>query len=179
MCESCSHFDSLPLIYVYVLTLQWATPLAAFILGMICFGIDEIGVELEDPLGNDRNDMEMWEVIRRLDKELALLSVMNPGTDSPVDLLDFSAIDAEDADEHTVPSVRADILAQNSQLVRCLVVSAQIVCSILFTPLAFFSSGIVLCSFSPSPPTHAHNTHTYFLILHAVAAERPAFVADY
>ena len=69
--------------------MQWATPIAAFILGMICFGIDEIGVELEDPLGNDRNDMEMWEVIKRLDKELALLCVMNPGTDEPFDLRTF------------------------------------------------------------------------------------------
>ena len=83
------------MLYVYVSplgfvgTMQWATPIAAFILGMICFGIDEIGVELEDPLGNDRNDMEMWEVIKRLDKELALLCVMNPGTDEPFDLRTF------------------------------------------------------------------------------------------
>jgi len=37
----------------------WYTPLAAAIVGFALFGIDEIGVEIEDPFGRDANDLPL------------------------------------------------------------------------------------------------------------------------
>lgn len=37
--------------------LKWGTPIASAILGFALFGIDEIGVEIEDPFGYDENDL--------------------------------------------------------------------------------------------------------------------------
>ncbi len=39
--------------------LRWYTPLAAAVLAFALFGIDEIGVEIEDPFGYDPNDLPL------------------------------------------------------------------------------------------------------------------------
>ncbi len=39
--------------------MRWYTPLAAAVLAFALFGIDEIGVEIEDPFGYDPNDLPM------------------------------------------------------------------------------------------------------------------------
>jgi putative membrane protein len=39
--------------------MRWYTPLAAAVLGFALFGIDEIGVEIEDPFGYDPNDLPL------------------------------------------------------------------------------------------------------------------------
>jgi ion channel-forming bestrophin family protein len=39
--------------------MSWATPAAAFVLAYGLFGIDEIGVEIEDPFGYDANDLPL------------------------------------------------------------------------------------------------------------------------
>ena len=38
---------------------SWGTPVAAAILAFALYGIDEIGVEIEDPFGDDPNDLPM------------------------------------------------------------------------------------------------------------------------
>jgi putative membrane protein len=43
--------------FVLVDGLRWATPVVAAVLAYALFGIDEIGVEIEDPFGYDPNDL--------------------------------------------------------------------------------------------------------------------------
>ncbi len=43
--------------FALVDALRWYTPLAAAMLAFALFGIDEIGVEIEDPFGHDPNDL--------------------------------------------------------------------------------------------------------------------------
>lgn len=45
--------------FVMVDSMSWGTPLAAPILAFALYGIDEIGVEIEDPFGDDPNDLPM------------------------------------------------------------------------------------------------------------------------
>jgi putative membrane protein len=40
-------------------SMVWGTPIAAGLLAFALFGIDEIGVEIEDPFGYDPNDLPM------------------------------------------------------------------------------------------------------------------------
>lgn len=40
-------------------SMGWKTPFAAFILAFALFGVDEIGVEIEDPFGYDENDLPL------------------------------------------------------------------------------------------------------------------------
>jgi putative membrane protein len=59
--------------FAMVESMGWLTPLAAAIVGFALFGIDEIGVEIEDPFGHDANDLPLdriGETIRR-DLEIA------------------------------------------------------------------------------------------------------------
>lgn len=37
----------------------WATPIASALLALALFGVDEIGVEIEDPFGDDPNDLPL------------------------------------------------------------------------------------------------------------------------
>jgi putative membrane protein len=43
--------------FAMVQTMGWATPIAAAIVAFALFGIDEIGVEIEEPFGYDANDL--------------------------------------------------------------------------------------------------------------------------
>jgi ion channel-forming bestrophin family protein len=45
--------------FAMVESLDWYTPLAAAILAFALFGIDEIGVEIEEPFGYDANDLPL------------------------------------------------------------------------------------------------------------------------
>lgn len=40
-------------------SMRWFTPLSAALLAFALFGIDEIGVEIEDPFGHDANDLPL------------------------------------------------------------------------------------------------------------------------
>lgn len=54
----------------------WWTPVAAAVLALALFGIDEIGVEIEDPFGDDPNDLPMEEIGEGLEKStLEMMSV--------------------------------------------------------------------------------------------------------
>jgi putative membrane protein len=46
----------------------WYTPLAATLLCLALFGIDEIGVEIEDPFGRDPNDLPLDAIAEGLEK---------------------------------------------------------------------------------------------------------------
>jgi putative membrane protein len=45
--------------FAMVQTMGWYTPLAAAVLAFGLFGIEEIGVEIEDPFGHDPNDLPL------------------------------------------------------------------------------------------------------------------------
>jgi ion channel-forming bestrophin family protein len=45
--------------FAIVDSLHWYTPLASALLAFALFGIDEIGVEIEEPFGRDANDLPM------------------------------------------------------------------------------------------------------------------------
>jgi putative membrane protein len=54
--------------------LGWYTPLASALLAFALFGIDEIGVEIEDPFGRDANDLPIDALSETLEKvTLAML----------------------------------------------------------------------------------------------------------
>ncbi len=47
--------------------LGWLTPVAAGLVAFALFGIDEIGVEIEDPFGTDANDLPVDAIADRID----------------------------------------------------------------------------------------------------------------
>lgn len=49
----------------------WYTPVAAFLLCIALIGIDEIGVEIEDPFGRDANDLPLDQMAASLEKVTA------------------------------------------------------------------------------------------------------------
>jgi putative membrane protein len=53
--------------FVMVDSMGWITPIATAIVCFGLFGIDEIGVEIEDPFGTDPNDLPMEWMIEHLD----------------------------------------------------------------------------------------------------------------
>lgn len=57
--------------FAMVETLEGYTPLAAAILAFALFGIDEIGVEIEDPFGTDPNDLPMERIGQVIDGSVA------------------------------------------------------------------------------------------------------------
>ncbi len=62
--------------FAMVEQMRWYTPIAAAVLAFGMFGIDEIGVEIEDPFGYDPNDLPLDVMNKRLtDDTLAMVSV--------------------------------------------------------------------------------------------------------
>ncbi len=59
---------SLP--FVLVESFGWGTIPAVFILSYIMFGIEEIGVEIEDPFGYDDNDLPLEGICENIEKRL-------------------------------------------------------------------------------------------------------------
>jgi predicted membrane chloride channel (bestrophin family) len=53
--------------FVMVDSMGWITPIATAIVCFGLFGIDEIGVEIEDPFGTDPNDLPMERLIEHLE----------------------------------------------------------------------------------------------------------------
>jgi len=45
--------------FVMADSMGWATPVASGLLALALFGVDEIGVEIEDPFGDDPNDLPL------------------------------------------------------------------------------------------------------------------------
>lgn len=61
--------------FAMVEQMRWYTPIAAAVLAFGMFGIDEIGVEIEDPFGYDPNDLPLDAINQRLtDDTLAMVT---------------------------------------------------------------------------------------------------------
>jgi putative membrane protein len=54
--------------FAMVDALKWYTPLASAVLGFALMGIDEIGVEIEDPFGYDANDLPIDRIRATIDQ---------------------------------------------------------------------------------------------------------------
>jgi putative membrane protein len=54
--------------FVMVDVMGWATPAAVAFLALALFGIDEIGVEIEDPFGDDYNDLPIAAIGQGIEK---------------------------------------------------------------------------------------------------------------
>jgi putative membrane protein len=50
-------------------SLHWLTPGGAALLGFALFGIDEIGVEIEEPFGYDPNDLPLDAILQGIDRD--------------------------------------------------------------------------------------------------------------
>jgi putative membrane protein len=59
--------------FAMVESMKWYTPIAAGILAFGMFGIDEIGVEIEDPFGYDPNDLPLDAIGFRIDEDTRLI----------------------------------------------------------------------------------------------------------
>ena len=57
----------------FVATMGWLSPLAGFLLGAVFFGLEAIAQELEDPLGNDANDIGLDQVVAKCHFDLDVL----------------------------------------------------------------------------------------------------------
>ncbi len=55
--------------FAMVEQMRWYTPIAAAVLAFGMFGIDEIGVEIEDPFGYDPNDLPLDAIGQRLTED--------------------------------------------------------------------------------------------------------------
>ena len=52
-------------------TLHWLTPAGTALLGFALIGIDEIGVEIEEPFGYDANDLPLDLILQGIDRDTA------------------------------------------------------------------------------------------------------------
>jgi ion channel-forming bestrophin family protein len=86
---ACERIHSTPLPYAYAVHLRralilycftlpfalvarfgWDAVLATFLIAFILFGIEEIGVEIEDPFGTDENDLPLQSICEGIEKTL-------------------------------------------------------------------------------------------------------------
>jgi putative membrane protein len=59
----------------------WLTPVAAAAIAFALFGIDEIGVEIEDPFGYDPNDLPLDEVGATIARDVGDILSVQPSTE--------------------------------------------------------------------------------------------------
>jgi putative membrane protein len=59
--------------FAVVDSMRWATPVASAIIAFALFGIEEIGVEIEDPFGYDANDLPLERIGATIDNDIANL----------------------------------------------------------------------------------------------------------
>lgn len=70
------HLRRALIVYCYTLPLAlvarfgWDTIIATLILSYVMFGIEEIGVEIEDPFGDDENDLPLESICRNIEGNL-------------------------------------------------------------------------------------------------------------
>jgi putative membrane protein len=57
--------------FVMADVMGWATPVAVAFLALALFGIDEIGVEIEDPFGDDPNDLPLDAIGTNIEKAVS------------------------------------------------------------------------------------------------------------
>ena len=64
--------------FAMVEQMHWYTPIAAAVLAFGMFGIEEIGVEIEDPFGYDPNDLPLDAIGTRIADDAAAMAIMKP-----------------------------------------------------------------------------------------------------
>ena len=57
--------------FAMVDTMRWLTPAVSGLLAFALFGIDEIGVEIEDPFGYDDNDLPVEDIGKTIERDTA------------------------------------------------------------------------------------------------------------
>lgn len=57
--------------FAYVHDTKWFTPAFNSILGILMFGVEQIGAEIEDPFGKDSNDIRFVPYVKDFEKEIA------------------------------------------------------------------------------------------------------------
>lgn len=55
-------------------TFGWSTAVVVFFVAYILFGIEEIGVEIEDPFGHDENDLPLEQISEAIDRNIRALT---------------------------------------------------------------------------------------------------------
>jgi putative membrane protein len=61
--------------FALVETMRWSTPFASAVLAYALFGIDEIGVEIEEPFGYDPNDLPLDRIGETIDADTVAILV--------------------------------------------------------------------------------------------------------
>jgi putative membrane protein len=65
--------------FALVETFGWFTCIVTLLVGYILFGIEEIGVEIEDPFGDDANDLPLEQICENIERNvLATLNDVSP-----------------------------------------------------------------------------------------------------
>ncbi|NJL82611.1 MAG: hypothetical protein HC890_05995 [Chloroflexaceae bacterium] len=78
------HLKQLLLLYCLALPFQvvrditWATPLLVAAISFAVFGIEEIGIEIENPFGRDLNDLPLDEICRTMQTNIEDLMSLSP-----------------------------------------------------------------------------------------------------
>ena len=78
------HLKQLVLIYCLALpfqlvaTLGWSTPLIAGLISFTIFGIEEIGIEIENPFGHHSNDLPLDDICRTMHRNIQDLITLAP-----------------------------------------------------------------------------------------------------
>jgi putative membrane protein len=65
--------------FAMVEAMGWATPVAAAVLAFGLFGIEEIGIEIEDPFGTDMNDLPLDRIGETIAADTAALLALRDG----------------------------------------------------------------------------------------------------
>ncbi|NOK38805.1 hypothetical protein HMI49_37020 [Corallococcus exercitus] len=69
--------------FALVDTFGWVTVLATFVVAYVFFGIEEIGVEIEDPFGTDDNDLPLDTICQNIQNNLLAFLPGPPSRESP------------------------------------------------------------------------------------------------
>lgn len=82
--------------------------LLAFLVVLACFSIDAIATELQDPFGNDDNDLPLREIMRKFEYEVESILVLNGMATNHHDIKGFrSILTKDDADSSSNMDVGA------------------------------------------------------------------------
>jgi putative membrane protein len=69
--------------FAIVDVMGWSTPVVSAVLALALFGVDEIGVEIEDPFGDDPNDLPLDAIGGGIDRAVAEILATSAPTSSP------------------------------------------------------------------------------------------------
>lgn len=70
--------------FAFIDRFGWGTPAAVLLVAYILYGIEEIGVEIEDPFGEDENDLPLEQICGTIEENLrGVLAAGQPGSTPP------------------------------------------------------------------------------------------------